>query len=251
TTLIVPTIAYIVAHFLRAIRLGVLLKAQKIRKLLSLHFYTAACSAVIPFKLGELVRINEVSRWENNYCKGILIVWIERIFDVIALSVFALLIFLSGGAQVLEGMWGLLWIMLAFVFFSIVMFFVLPEQLSALNLHVIRSYRGRKAIKILHLLDIISSVLDKVRPIVSERILTLSILTIFIWIFELVSLMLFLDHTQIIPIVKDLLAQFSFVLTDSPKSLEQLITVDSVKNTLLIAFGYVSLFFYMQMYYKK
>ncbi|MBA7795210.1 flippase-like domain-containing protein [Citrobacter sp. RHBSTW-01065] len=251
TTLIVPTIAYIVAHFLRAIRLGVLLKAQKIRKLLSLHFYTAACSAVIPFKLGELVRINEVSRWENSYCKGILIVWIERIFDVIALSVFALLIFLSGGAQVLEGMWGLLWIMLAFVFFSIVMFFVLPEQLSALNLHVIRSYSGRKAIKILHLLDIISSVLDKVRPIVSERILTLSILTIFIWIFELVSLMLFLDHTQIIPIVKDLLAQFSFVLTDSPKSLEQLITVDSVKNTLLIAFGYVSLFFYMQMYYKK
>lgn len=251
TTLIVPTIAYIVAHFLRAIRLGVLLKAQKIRKLLSLHFYTAACSAVIPFKLGELVRINEVTRWENNYCKGILIVWIERIFDVIALSVFALLIFISGGAQVLEGMWGLLWIMLAFVFFSIVMFFVLPEQLSALNLHVIRSYSGRKAIKILHLLDIISSVLDKVRPIVSERILTLSILTIFIWIFELVSLMLFLDHTQIIPIVKDLLAQFSFVLTDSPKSLEQLITVDSVKNTLLIAFGYVSLFFYMQMYYKK
>ncbi len=128
TTLIVPTIAYIVAHFLRAIRLGVLLKAQKIRKLLSLHFYTAACSAVIPFKLGELVRINEVSRWENNYCKGILIVWIERIFDVIALSVFALLIFLSGGAQVLEGMWGLLWIMLAFVFFSIVMFFVLRSN---------------------------------------------------------------------------------------------------------------------------
>ncbi|MCV5626653.1 hypothetical protein OFN31_34055, partial [Escherichia coli] len=78
------------------------------------------------------------------------------------------------------------------------------------------SYRGRKAIKILHLLDIISSILEKVRPIVSEKILTLSILTIFIWIFELVSLMLFLSHTQIIPIVKDLLAQFSFVLTDSP-----------------------------------
>lgn len=64
-TLIIPTIAYIIAHCLRAIRLGVLLKAQKIRKLLSLHFYTAACSAVIPFKLGELVRINEVSRWKK------------------------------------------------------------------------------------------------------------------------------------------------------------------------------------------
>lgn len=188
---------------------------------------------------------------EKNYCKGILIVWIERIFDVIALSILALLIFISGGAQVLEGMWGLLWIMLAFVFFSIVMFFILPEQLSALNLHVIRSYSGRKAIKILHLLDIISSILEKVRPIVSERILTLSILTIFIWIFELVSLMLFLDHTQIIPIVKDLLAQFSFVLTDSPKSIVQLITIDAVKNTLLIIFGFVSIFFYMQMYYKN
>ncbi len=63
--------------------------------------------------------------------------------------------------------------------------------------------------------------------------------------------MLFLSHTQIIPIVKDLLAQFSFVLTDSPKSLVQLITVDAVKNTLLIVFGYVSLFFYMQMNLKK
>lgn len=63
--------------------------------------------------------------------------------------------------------------------------------------------------------------------------------------------MLFLSHTQIIPIVKDLLAQFSFVLTDSPKSLVQLITVDAVKNTLLIVFGYVSLFFYMQMNLKN
>ncbi|MCZ7834550.1 lysylphosphatidylglycerol synthase domain-containing protein [Atlantibacter hermannii] len=248
---ILPAVIYIVAHLLRAIRLGVLLRAQKIRKLLALHFYTAACSTVIPFKLGELVRINEVSRWENNYCKGFFIVWIERIFDVIALGLLALGIYISGGSSVFQGVWGLLWAMFAFVFVSVIFFFVIPEQLSALNMHVMKSYTGRKAIKTLQMIEIISSVLERVKPIISERILTLSILTVFIWIFELISLMLFLDNTQIVEIVKDLLAQFSFALTESPKAEEILAVVTSSKNVLLIIIGCFSLIFYIKMNNKN
>lgn len=248
---IIPIFIYLIAHFLRAIRLGVLLRAQRLRKLISLHFYTAACSTVIPFKMGELVRINEVSRWEKSYCKGFLIVWIERIFDVVALGIFSLVIFLSGGASVFQDMWGLLWVMFAFVFISIIFFFIVPEQLSALNLHVMESYTGRKAIKILQTIEIISSVLERVKPIISEKILTLSVLTLLIWILEIISLMLFLENTQIVQIVKDLLAQFSFALTETPKSQEALAIITASKNLVLITVGVISLIFYIIINNKK
>lgn len=163
--IILACIIYFLAHMLRAVRLGVLLKAQQVRKLLSLHFYTAACSAIIPLKLGELVRINEVSRWEKSYCKGILIVWVERIFDVIALSILALAFFLTGGIEAMDGMWGLITIMFAFALLSIVLLLLIPEQLEAFNYHILCSYSGSKAVKILRITEVIGSVLERVKPI--------------------------------------------------------------------------------------
>lgn len=236
---------------LRAVRLGVLLKAQQVRKLLSLHFYTAACSAIIPLKLGELVRINEVSRWEKSYCKGILIVWVERIFDVIALSILALAFFLTGGIEAMDGMWGLITIMFAFALLSIVLLLLIPEQLEAFNYHILCSYSGSKAVKILRITEVIGSVLERVKPIISNKILTLSVLTLLIWLSELGAMMLFLEHSNFIFIAKNLLSQFSFQLTESPKTVGLLVNVDAIKNQLIILIGMISLLFYAYITYQK
>lgn len=249
--IVLACIIYFIAHLLRAARLGMLLKAQQMRKLLSLHFYTAACSAIIPLKLGELVRINEVSRWEENYCKGILIVWIERIFDVIVLSILALGFLLTGGIDAMEGMWGLITIMFAFALLSVVLLLLIPEQLEALNYHILRSYSGRKAVKILKITEAIGGILERVKPIISNKILTLSALTLLIWLSELGAMMLFLEHSNFILIAKNLLSQFAFQLTESPKTIGMVINVDSMKNQLLIVCGMISVLFYSYITYQK
>lgn len=193
SSLAIPALVYLMAHLVRAVRLGVLIGNASLRHLLVLYFYCAACSTLIPFKLGELARVNEVSRWMNSYWKGILVVWIERLFDVLMLSALMVFVLSTGNSESLGRLGSLLWLIAAFVSASIFFFLILPEQLYALNLHVIRKYRGTKAINILRVIDSLYELLQQARPMMAGRLVTLTVLTLVIWGLELQALALALD----------------------------------------------------------
>ena len=63
--------------------------------------------------------------------------------------------------------------------------------------------------------------------------------------------MLFLEHSNFIFIAKNLLSQFSFQLTESPKTVGLLVNVDAIKNQLIILIGMISLLFYAYITYQK
>ena len=206
--LAMPVFVYGLSHVLRAARLGVLLGAGRARRLLGLYFYTAACSAVIPFKLGELVRINEIAWWSGSYWRGLLIVWIERVFDVVALGGMALFI-LGTGAQEPKDIGLLLWAIGGFVFLTVLFFFIVPEQLCGLNLHVMRSYKGRKAVHILRMLDSCYQLFEQVRPLLAGKLVTLSLLTLFIWGAELLAVVMLFNSNPWLGAVTSLVRQFA------------------------------------------
>ncbi|WP_426345320.1 lysylphosphatidylglycerol synthase domain-containing protein [Alcaligenes sp. HNGD-HTN06] len=244
----IPLGVYLLAHCLRAIRLSVLLGARQLRPLLGMYFYTAACSAIIPFKLGELVRINEVAWWTNSYWKGLLIVWVERVFDVAALILLALLAFalspyLPGQLDVL------LWAMGGFVLLTLVVFFIVPEQLASLNLHVMRSYQGRKAIGILRLLDSFQQLLDQARPLLSGKTVTLSLLTILIWLAELSAYALLFQDAPWRDGTQALVMQLTLALgsTASIELLPAVAQLDHARLLLLVCMGVIALGIYTKM----
>lgn len=241
--LAMPVFVYGLAHALRAVRLGVLLGAGRARRLLGLYFYTAACSAVIPFKLGELVRINEIAWWSGSYWRGLLIVWIERVFDVVALGGMALFI-LGTGAQEPKDIGLLLWAIGGFVFVTVLFFFIVPEQLCALNLHVMRSYTGRKAVHILRMLDSCYQLFDQVRPLLAGKLVTLSLLTLFIWGAELLAVAMLFDSNPWLGAVTSLVRQFALVLGDGGRAAGLVAGFEDVKMLALIALGAVALVFY-------
>jgi len=241
--LTMPVLVYGLAHALRAVRLGVLLGAGRARRLLGLYFYTAACSAVIPFKLGELVRINEIAWWSGSYWRGLLIVWIERVFDVVAIGGMALFI-LGTGAQEPKDIGLLLWAIGGFVFLTVLFFFIVPEQLCGLNLHVMRSYRGRKAVHILRMLDSCYQLFDQVRPLLAGKLVTLSLLTLFIWGAELLAVAMLFDSNPWQGAVTSLVRQFVLVLGDGGQAAGFLAGFEDVKMLALIALGVVALAFY-------
>lgn len=241
--LAMPVFVYGLAHALRAVRLGVLLGAGRARRLLGLYFYTAACSAVIPFKLGELVRINEIAWWSGSYWRGLLIVWIERVFDVVALCGMALFI-LGTGAQEPKDIGLLLWAIGGFVFLTVLLFLIVPEQLCDLNLHVMRSYRGRKAVYILRMLDSCYQLFDEVRPLLAGKLVTLSLLTLFIWGAELLAVAMLFDSNPWQGAVTSLVRQFVLVLGDGGLAAGFLAGFEDVKMLALIALGAVALAFY-------
>lgn len=244
--LALPLLVYGLAHVMRAVRLGVLLRANRARRLLWLYLYTAACSALIPFKLGELARINEIAWWSGSYWRGILIVWIERTFDIIAIGTMAALIVLSG-VQEPRDIGLLLWVIGGFVFVTVCFFFIVPEQLQSLNLHVIRSYKGAKAIYMLRLLDAWYRLFEQVRPLLTGKVVTLSLLTVLIWGCEFLALALMLDGYPWMDAVADLVQQFTLVLHgreqhDSPQA-----DFERAKIVGLLAFGIVALVLYSRL----
>ncbi|WP_250523099.1 MULTISPECIES: lysylphosphatidylglycerol synthase domain-containing protein [unclassified Caballeronia] len=188
SALVWPVVLYAMAHGARMLRLGLLLGSIRIRKLLGLYLYTAACSAVVPFKLGELVRVNEFA-WQQSgsLARGVVIVWVERVFDMVALGAIILVILTRSDVEVAP-IAPVLWLSTAFVLTTLLFFFVLPEQLATLNLHVIRTYRDEKAVRVLKILERINDLSHMARPLLNGRILTLAFITLFIWCFELLAL---------------------------------------------------------------
>lgn len=241
--LVIPVFIYGLAHVLRAVRLGVLLGAGRARRLLGLYFYTAACSAVIPFKLGELVRINEIAWWSGSYWRGLLIVWIERVFDVVALGAIALFI-LGIDAQEPKDFGLLLWAIGGFIFLTVLFFFVVPEQLCVLNLHVIRNYKGAKAVHILRMLESIYQLFEQVRPLLTGKLVTLSLLTLFIWGAELLAVAMLFDSEPWLRASASLVHQFSLILGDSDRAGGVTAGFEDVKMLVLIVLGMVTLVFY-------
>lgn len=241
--LAVPVLIYGLAHALRAVRLGVLMGAGRARRLLGLYFYTAACSAVIPFKLGELVRINEIAYWCGSYLRGLLIVWMERVFDVIALGVIAAF-FLSTSDQQPRDLSLLLWVVGGFVFLTFLLFFIAPEQLSGLNLHVIRSYKGRKAVRILRTLESLHQFFEQVRPLMAGKVVTLSLLTFFIWGAELLAVSMLFQSEVWQSAVTSLVRQFAQVLGGDVHATGITAEFEDMKMLALIAAGFVALAFY-------
>ncbi|WP_248320392.1 lysylphosphatidylglycerol synthase domain-containing protein [Caballeronia sp. Sq4a] len=241
-----PLALYVMAHAGRMLRLGLLLGSIRLRKLLGLYVYTAACSALIPFKLGELVRINEFA-WQQagSYARGLVIVWVERVFDMIAVSAIVLLL-VTHADVALFSLAPVLWLTCAFVLATLCFFFVLPEQLGALNLHVIRTYRNEKAVRVLRILEAVNDLSQLARPLLNGRVLTFSLITFFIWAFELLAVGLLMHDLRSWNPLLQLVSQFADIIshgaghrpsTDAPVSL-----FDQWKIQILAMPGLISLF---------
>jgi len=247
--LIGPLLVYVFTHILRAIRLGVLLASVRARHLLILYLYTAACALVIPFNLGELVRLNEIACFSRSYGRALLIVWIERLLDVIALGILAFFVIYSGYYD-LKFIHPFLWKMTSFIGISVTFFFIVPEQLSLLNLHVMRSYKGAKAVYMLRLLDSFSQIFEQVRPLLTGKFLTVSMLTLLIWAGELLAMIHLLNFVPWQNLAINLVQEFSWALNLNWQEISEFGQLARIKLIVMIVFGVFSLLFYYRLRMK-
>jgi hypothetical protein len=243
-----PLILYFFAHLFRAFRLALLINASQLRRLFAMHFYTAACSAIIPFKLGEIVRLNEISQWCASFWRGLLIFWIERTFDIIALAALLVLVLTSGVANLAE-IRSLAWLIGGFIIITTVIFFILPEQLFRLNLHVIRTYKGRKALHILRIVDGVYDMLQHARPLLVGKLTALSLLTFLVWAFELAAVLMIADVASLNMAAFYLVRQFSETISNYSAGLpvaKTIIYFAFLKQMLLGVLGLIALAFYLK-----
>jgi hypothetical protein len=181
-------VAYLLSHVLRAIRFAVLLGRQdySIFKLVYLQFYTNAINLIFPFKLGEVYRIVAFNKLIKDDKKLILTVITEKTLDLLLLFVWALVAILILGQEIVA-LNIVLWILLFLISGSLILFFVLPENIRTFNIFIAKRYNTKWTITVLSLTNKIMRVITNIKSTLRTNASTITLLTFLIWFFEVLG----------------------------------------------------------------
>lgn len=185
--LVIGGCLYLASHVVRMSRLWLLIGGGRLRELLRLYWYTTAVSLAMPFKSGELIRILEIG-WSTKGARfGLVVVWVERAFDAALLSIVAIgLAYSARDAR--PFLVPLIGVMLLFLALSLIFLWAVPENLARINLHIMRVYSGRRAVKLLRGVGYLKTFSEDARKILQGRLMTFGILTLLVWTFELFAI---------------------------------------------------------------
>lgn len=181
-------VAYAANHALRALRLAVLVHEpmMRLRSVLRVHLLTAGTALLTPFRLGDLVRVRVVGVFVGSGSRGLVVVWLERALDV---AVVAALLLVSRGGTSMELWSPLLLLSAAFVVVTVALVTVVPENLHAVSLYLVRR-RGRGGLRLLRTLERSLLVLAEAPGVLRRKTVTLVLLTVLVWSAELITLAL-------------------------------------------------------------
>lgn len=184
---------YVLSHLLRALRLVVMIQDERVglRETFTAHFVAAGASLFIPFKLGEVFRVAEVARLLRSPVRALLLVWSERVLDLLAITG-AMLVALVFRRDLFESAALGIFLTLAVVAGTFVAFLVMPEQLESVKLLLIRRYRGAWSLSVVRAVDATQRLLMHAPDAMKRRPATLISLTAIIWTLEVASLALLL-----------------------------------------------------------
>ena len=182
-------LSYLLSHGFRALRITLIVGDFRIglREMTAFHFVTAACSIALPFKLGELLRISELPRMiRGSLIRAVVIVWVERLFDV---AVFVLLLFVAAlsADAVGSNVTAVMLLSCVFIFLSLIALFLLPDNLRRAAVYIIRRYRTRSTVPVLRAIDGTRSAIAEAPAMLRGKVSSLCVLTLLVWALELMS----------------------------------------------------------------
>lgn len=188
--LLLVAVTYAFNHALRALRLAVLAHdpLMSLRSVLRLHLLSAGAALLTPFRLGDLVRARLVGVFVGSPSRGLVVVWLERALDV-SVVVVLLIVSRAGSGQAMELWSPLLVLSAAFVVVTVCLVTVVPENLHAASLYLVRRRRGG-GLRLLAALEQTLLVLSEAPNVLRRKSVTLVLLTILIWSAELLTLAL-------------------------------------------------------------
>lgn len=185
---------YLVGHAFRSLRLALLIGGWRIglRQIVSFHFFTAAVSLAVPLKLGEVYRVTELSYLMGDLIRAIETIWWERIFDVLAIIIILVVVSLSTSGADGKQFFDVAVLAFAFVFVTVLTFFVLPDNLRRLSVLIIRRYESRRSVSLLQGLDRLRRAIIGAPKLVRGKVVSLLVLTALTWTCELICFALVL-----------------------------------------------------------
>lgn len=143
---------YLLSHALRAVRLAVIsvpLLGLTLRKAVMLHFFVAPWSLVMPMKLDECVRVNELAVAGQSWPHAVMALLIDRAMDAVLLLVFTIILHTQGigGNTALAIMLGAALLVISATFLA------LPILLETAQRHVFAHHYHARSAQVLKAID--------------------------------------------------------------------------------------------------
>ncbi|MBB5192459.1 hypothetical protein HNQ50_003200 [Silvimonas terrae] len=188
---------YLIGHGFRAARLMLLIGDYRvgIKKIALVHFFTAGVSVLLPFKLGEIYRVAELSNLLNDMQKAVLGVWIERAYDIAILCVLLGVVAFGGGPWS-NSLGLLLVISTIFVVGTVVVFGILPYNVNELALYMVRRYRSPGSVRVLQGISLFKEFTDAASRMLSRKKTILLLITALIWACETFAIVIVFHHAD-------------------------------------------------------
>ncbi len=187
--------AYLVSHFLRAIRVALMVGRQDygLINLIGKQYYTNGINLILPFKLGEFYRILEFNKIIRDSERTFLTIIAERALDFFFLFVglFVALYFVDYNPVNVK-----FTIIIGGIFIGgvLVLYYVVPENIRAFNLFIAKRYSKQWTIRFLAVSHKVYTVIVSIKEIFSRKASSILLLTIAIWSFEMMGLLFVTDY---------------------------------------------------------
>lgn len=175
-------LGFCVVHLCKMLRLYLVLMEHKssFGRFILMYFRTTFVNLIIPFKLGEIYRFYCISSMTKVWQVGILSVFLDRFFDIVALILVLVPFDLTvhGGLTIITFV-----LFIAIVLLAVVYLCIMPSY-TYLNHYMIRYKSSKKAMLALRILDVAKEWYDFTRNLITGRFALITLASLAGWILE-------------------------------------------------------------------
>ncbi|WP_269584222.1 lysylphosphatidylglycerol synthase domain-containing protein [Roseibium sp. Sym1] len=176
-------VVYLASHCVRAVRLAVMasrLLGISARSSALLHMVTASSAMIIPFKLGEVLRLHQLWYLGRSFAGALIIILLERFFDGLMILILLGVVYAYHGPLGLGPMLLLAVTSLA-VLAGLVVFVLGPGILRAVQQYVVLNHRNPKSLRHLGQLDGLRQVTTRGADLFRAQGAVLLVMSLVIW----------------------------------------------------------------------
>ena len=183
-------VLYLIAHCLRGVRLALLAASAcdvSVRTTFLLHLFTAPTALILPFKLGEVFRLQQLMMITGKPVGALVVLLLDRALDAVVLLPAFLYIIATDEARVSGGALGLVALLSLVLICAGATFLAAPEALRAIQRYIFLRHARPRARRVLGWLSAIHAVLDRSVRSMRTNFAVLIALSLAIWSFEVAA----------------------------------------------------------------
>jgi hypothetical protein len=192
------TALYLCSHFFRMLRLVLLTldERDKAFPLIAAHTLTAFPSSFLPFKIGEVLRLVAFFHVFERRQKALAVWLAERFGDVLVITVFILALYLFN-IGVPPAMRAIFVIFVLVSAVGLLGMFAVAKVFVYLNRHLVLASHTDRGLKLLQASHVLRRLELDIYKSVEGRLSGIVLLSILIWVLEILALFLFINHLAI------------------------------------------------------